>query len=157
MASDPRAAHVLLAQAALARGDVAEAANEIGSIDRPHPADLVLMAEIAARRQHFDDALSRLDQAEAMARQNGEGEVYRLQFVRGDIYAQMSRNTDAIASFQKEIAAFPNDLDAYARLAIVFAISGDGTAAERVLNQMVSANPTPVARRLAAETRQALR
>jgi arylsulfatase A-like enzyme/Tfp pilus assembly protein PilF len=156
MASDPRAAHVLLAQAALARGDVAEAASETASIDRPHPTDLVLMAEVSARRRHFDEALSRLDQAEMTARQSGEGEVYRLQFVRGDIYAQMSRNPDAIASFQKEIAAFPNDLDAYARLAIVFAISGDRAGAERALNQMVSANPTPLAKRLAAETRKAL-
>ena len=68
----------------------------------------------------------------------------------------MTRYPEAIASFNKEIAAFPNDLDAYARLAIVYAISGDRAAAERTLDQLVAANPTPIAKRLAAETRKAL-
>ena len=112
----------------------------------------MLRADIASHQNRFNDALALLDQAEQT-----EPGAYRLHFVRGDVFARMNRNREAIAEFRTEIATFPNDLDAYERLAFVLAIAGDFAGGERVLDQMVAANPTPVARRLAAETRKALR
>ncbi|HEX3108518.1 MAG TPA: sulfatase-like hydrolase/transferase [Thermoanaerobaculia bacterium] len=149
---DPRAAHSMIALAALAKGDTATAESEAATIERPHATDLVLRAEIAAHQSRFNDALALLDQAESM-----EGNVYRLHFVRGDVFARMNRNREAVEEFRTEIAKFPNDLDAYERLAFVLAIAGDSAGASRALDDMVAANPTPAARRLAGETRKALR
>ncbi|HEX7192167.1 MAG TPA: sulfatase-like hydrolase/transferase, partial [Thermoanaerobaculia bacterium] len=149
---DSRAAHSMMALIALAKGDTTAAESEAAVVERPHAADLVLRAEIAARQSRFNDALALLDQAEEKERN-----AYRLHFVRGDVFARMNRNREASGEFRTEIAKFPNDLDAYERLAFVLAIAGDGAGGERVLDQMVAANPTPVARRLAAETRKALR
>ena len=149
---DPRAAHTMIATVAMAQGDTATAESEAGAIEHPHAGDLVLRAEVAAHQNRFNDALSLLDQAGQR-----EGNVYRLHFVRGDVFARMTRNREAIDEFRAEIASFPNDLDAYERLAIVLAIAGDAAGGERVLAQMVAANPTPLAKRLAAETRKALR
>jgi choline-sulfatase len=152
MPFDPRAAHSMIAVAALAKGDTATAESEAATIERPHATDLVLRAEIAAHRNRFNDALALLDQAGA-----AEGNVYRLHFVRGDVFARMNRNREAIEEFRAEIAKFPNDLDAYERLAFVLVIAGDSASASRALDEMVAANPTSAARRLAAETRKALR
>ncbi|HEV8432836.1 MAG TPA: sulfatase-like hydrolase/transferase [Thermoanaerobaculia bacterium] len=152
MPFDPRAAHSMIALAALAIGDTATAESEAATIERPHATDLVLRAEIAAHQNRFNDALALLDQAAAMER-----DVYRLHFVRGDVFARMNRNREAIEEFRTEIAKFPNDLDAYERLAFVLVIAGDSASASRALDEMVAANPTPAARRLAAETRKALR
>jgi choline-sulfatase len=148
---DPRAAHAMMATVALARGDNATAESEAAAIEHPHASDLVLRAEVAAHQNRFDDALALLDQA------GKSGSVYRLHFVRGDVFARMNRNREAIDEFRSEIASYANDLDAYERLAIVLAITGEAAGGERVLSDMVAANPTPVARRLAAETRKALR
>lgn len=152
MPFDPRAAHSMLALAALGKGDTATAESEAAVIERPHAADLVLRAEIAARQGRFNEALALLDQAGQK-----EGDVYRLHFVRGDVFARMNRNREAVEEFRAEIAKFPNDLEAYQRLAFVLVITGDAAGGERALDQMTAANPTPVARRLAAETRKALR
>ncbi|HEY2322397.1 MAG TPA: tetratricopeptide repeat protein, partial [Thermoanaerobaculia bacterium] len=152
MPFDPRAAHSVTALVALAKGDTTTAESEAAAIERPHAGDLVLRADIASHQNRFNDALSLLDQAEQK-----EGSVYRLHFVRGDVFARMNRNREAIAEFRTEIAKYPNDLDAYERLAFVLVIAGDARGGDQVLDQMVTANPTPVARRLAAETRKALR
>ncbi|HEX3582803.1 MAG TPA: tetratricopeptide repeat protein, partial [Thermoanaerobaculia bacterium] len=152
MPLDPRAAHSTLALIALAKGDTTTAESETAAIERPHAGDLVLRAEIAGRENRFNDALALLDQAEQK-----EGAVYRLHFVRGDVFARMNRNREAIEEFRTEIAKFPNDLEAYQRLAFVLVVTGDAAGGERILDQMIAANTTPVARRLAAETRKALR
>jgi choline-sulfatase len=148
---DPRSAHSTIALVALASGDTATAESEAAAIERPHAGDLVLRAEIAAHQNRFNDALALLDQAAK------SGNVYRLHFVRGDVFARMNRYAEAVGEFRKEIAAYPNDLDAYERLAIVLAITGDVAGGQRALDQMVTANPTPIAKRLASETRKALR
>jgi arylsulfatase A-like enzyme len=148
---DPRAAHSMIALVALARGDATTAKSEAALIERPHAGDLVLRAEIAAHQNRFNDAFALLDQAAK------SGNVYRLHFVRGDVFARMNRYPEAIGEFRQEIAAYPNSLDAYERLAIVLAITKDPAAGQQALDQMVAANPTPLARRLASETRKALR
>jgi arylsulfatase A-like enzyme/tetratricopeptide (TPR) repeat protein len=148
---DPRAAHATIALIALARGDTATAESEAALVDRPHAGDFVLRADIAAHQSRFNDALALLDHAAKSEN------VYRLHFVRGDVFGRMNRYPEAIGEFREEIAAYPNDLDAYERLAIVLAVTGHAPDGQRTLDQMVTANPTPIARRLASETRKALR
>ena len=82
--------------------------------------------------------------------------LYRLDFLRGDIYARMDRPADAEAAYRREIANFPENTQAYANLAIVYFIQGRSADVDRVLAEMVKANPHPGARALAARTRKEL-
>lgn len=83
--------------------------------------------------------------------------MYRLEFLRADTYARMNRLQDATVSFEKEIAAFPNEITAYAHLAVVRAVAGDPRGAADVLDRMLRANPTPEAERAAVDTRRVLK
>jgi tetratricopeptide (TPR) repeat protein len=65
----------------------------------------------------------------------------------------MDRIDDALAAFRAEIAAFPHNTDAYARLALLDLALGRRADAERVLRDLLRANPPPAAARVAAEVR----
>ena len=80
--------------------------------------------------------------------------LYRLDFLRGDIYARLDRPDEAVAAYRREIASFPQNTQAYANLAIIYFILGRRADVERTLNDMVKANPHPGARALAARTRK---
>ena len=81
----------------------------------------------------------------------------RLDFIRADALARLGRIDEARAAYQREIAAFPHDLRAYTNLAVLQFLGGDRRGADATLQAMVRANPTPVARALAARTRETLR
>ncbi|HJQ37624.1 MAG TPA: tetratricopeptide repeat protein, partial [Thermoanaerobaculia bacterium] len=76
---------------------------------------------------------------------------------RGDLFARMGRVDDAVAAYRREIANFPNDTQAYANLAIIYFIEGRRADTNRLLDEMVRANPHPGARELAARTRESLK
>ncbi|MEO8033110.1 MAG: sulfatase-like hydrolase/transferase [Acidobacteriota bacterium] len=159
LATLPRDAHLLLMRVALTSNDLDAAtrhARAAANAD-PQPSDDVLFAEIASSRGAYAESLDLLARAEQRARASGIGHVYRLDAIRGDALARTDRPAEAAAAYEREIAAFPYDLRAYANLAILQFISGDIRAKERTLEAMVAANPTPAARALAAKTRAALR
>jgi tetratricopeptide (TPR) repeat protein len=160
MKSIPSGSHALLARVALARRDFAgaerEAAVAIGS-QSPQPATMLLLADVKRTEGDLPGALAALDAAASRARALGVAKLYRLDFLRGDVLARMGRVDDAIAAYQREIANFPEDTQAYANLAIIYFIEGRRDAMERLLEQMVAANPHPGARALAARTRESLR
>jgi tetratricopeptide (TPR) repeat protein len=156
LATAPHAGRVLLVETALRRNDLASAARELSAISRPTASDLVMNAEVAQRQGQYDVALAVLAKADQQARTGGEHAVYRLEYLRADTYARMNRLQDAASSFEKEIAAFPHELNAYARLSVVRAIAGDRRGAADALDRMLRANPTPEAKRVLAETRRAL-
>ncbi len=156
LASAPHAGRALLVETALRRNDLATASRELSAIARPTASDLVMAAEIAQRQGQYAAALSILQKAEDQARAGGEAAVYRLEYLRADTYARMNRLPEATTAFEKEIAAFPHELAAYARLAVVRAVAGDGRGAGDVLERMLRANPTAEAKRVAEDTRRAL-
>jgi arylsulfatase A-like enzyme/Flp pilus assembly protein TadD len=157
MKSSPAPAHQLLARVAIARGDFTTAEREataaIGA-QNPQPAAMLLLAEIHRSRGDLHGALAATEAAARRAQELGVPKLYRLDFLRGDIYARMDRPADAVAAYQREIANFPENTQAYANLAIIYFIEGRGADVERVLNEMVKANPHPGARALAARTRK---
>jgi tetratricopeptide (TPR) repeat protein len=159
MKSSPAPAHQLLARVAMARRDFATAEREaqaaIGA-NNPQPAAMLLLAEIHRSRGDLQGALAATDAAAKRAQELGVPKLYRLDFLRGDIYARMDRPADASAAYQREIANFPENTQAYANLAIIYFIEGRRTDVERVLDAMVKANPHPGARALAARTRKEL-
>src|SRR6185369_9258206 len=112
---------------------------------------------IAAARGDYAGALRIADDAQRLAAERETGPVYRLDFIRGDALARLGRIDEARAAYQREIAAFPNDLRAYTNLAVLQFIAGDAPGADATLRAMVTANPTAAARALAARTRATLR
>ncbi|HYC92681.1 MAG TPA: sulfatase-like hydrolase/transferase [Thermoanaerobaculia bacterium] len=159
MKSSPAPAHQLLARVAVARRDFAtaerHAAEAIGA-HNPQPAAMLLLAEIHRSRGDLPAALAATESAARRARELGVPKLYRLDFLRSDIYARMDRPADAAAAYQREIANFPENTQAYANLAIIYFIEGRRADMERVLEELVKANPHPGARALAARTRKEL-
>lgn len=157
MKSSPAPAHTLLARVAIARRDFATAEREVTlamGAQSPQPAAMLLLAEIHRSRGDLQGALAATEAAARRAQELGVPKLYRLDFLRGDIYARMDRPGDAASAYQREIANFPENTQAYANLAIIYFIEGRRADVERVLNEMVKANPHPGARALAARTRK---
>jgi len=149
---DPAQGRELLAWAALARGDAPAAETEARSalVLAPGAAGSALaLAEALVRGGDTGQALAVLEGARARAKEPVRG----LEFARGDLLARLGRHADAAAAFEQEIRSFPTNADAYARLAIVYAIEGR-TRAEvaRLVDAMHAASPGPRTAALAAET-----
>lgn len=156
LTTSPRRAKTLLAGVALARRDLATAARYAQDV-ADEPSGLVLLAEITAARGDFAGALRVLDDAQRLAAEREAGNVYRLDFVRGDALARMDRVDEARAAYQREVNSFPFELRAWTNLAVLQFLTGDARGADATLRAMTAINPTPAARALAARTREALR
>ena len=84
--------------------------------------------------------------------------VRRLQgadYLRGDLLARLDRPEEAAAAYRREIAAFPQHLQAYANLAVILMIQGRSAEANELLEQMARSNPHRGAFLLAAKTLEA--
>ena len=146
MKSLPSPAHSLLARVALARHDYPaaerEAALAIGERN-PQPAMLLLMAEVKRAAGDLQGALAATEAAAQRARALGVPALYRLDFLRGDILARSDRPAEAAEAYRREIANFPQNVQAYANLAIIYFIEGRRADVDRLFEQMVAANPHP--------------
>jgi len=156
LASSPHRAKTLLAGVALARHDFQTATRYAQEV-ADEPANVLLLAEIASGQGDYAGALRIADDAQRMAIDRELPAVYRLDFVRADALARSGRIDEALAAYQREIAAFPHDLRAYTNLAVLQFLGGDRRGADATLRALVAANPTPAARALAARTRATLR
>lgn len=155
----PCESHELLARVASRRGDLATATREVSlaaADGPPQPSTLVLLAEIQVQQGAFAQALATVDQAEQRAKESGMTKVSRADFVRGDALARLNRAAESEAAYEREIANFPADLQAYANLAVLHLVAGDPRGFDSVLERMVRANPTPAARDVAAKVRKAV-
>lgn len=160
MRSNPPEAHELLARLALSRNDVAAVEREAGLVTGSPTYELnaaVLLAEARLRRNEVAQALAVLDRAIARVQKEKLSAVGNLHFLRGDALARLSRYAQAEAAFKEEIRLFPRNSQAYARLAILYALE-HRTVSEvyRVLEAMGRANPTPETSLLAATTLESI-
>ena len=76
-------------------------------------------------------------------------------YLRGDLLARLDRPEEAAAAYRREIAAFPQHLQAYANLAVILMIQGRSAEANELLEQMARSNPHRGAFLLAAKTLEA--
>jgi arylsulfatase A-like enzyme/Flp pilus assembly protein TadD len=150
----PSPAHSLLARVALARHDYKTAEREatlaIGERN-PQPAMLLLMAEVKRAEGDLQGALAATEVAAQRARELGVPALYRLDFLRGDILARSDHPAEAADAYRREIANFPQNVQAYANLAIIYYIEGRRSDVDRLFEQMVAANPHPGAYAAAAK------
>ncbi len=156
----PRRAEELLARVSLARGRPAEAeshARRAVALDtEPRPSALVVLATVLTRTGDYAGAFATLDEASRRAEALRLGRVRELESVRADALARAGRPAEAEAAYAREIAAFPEDLPAYANLAVLRFLRGDRAGVDAVLADMARRNPGPRALRVAAATRAAL-
>ena len=150
--STPGAAHHLLGRIALARRDFATAQREaeLAAKDPEYerPA-AVLRAVILVEQSRFEDALRTLDAA------RGTTPVRDLELTRGDALARMERIDEAIAAFEAEIRSFPQNREAYSRLALLYFAAGRPDEARRTLDRMYAASPDRATALLAAGVAEA--
>jgi arylsulfatase A-like enzyme len=142
-----------LAEVALARGDLREAARaaEMASGGPGEEARAsVVRAEVDLRQGRFEPALQRARSAEARLSTAGAPPVPGLSFVRGDALARLGRHAEAEAALREEVRRFPGEARAYASLALVVALQGRPVEALGILDAMQRARPGPETARLAA-------
>jgi arylsulfatase A-like enzyme/tetratricopeptide (TPR) repeat protein len=155
----PTRAHELRARIALRRGDLARAQSEVEAAQqraRPLPSTLVVAAEVRVAAGDVAGGLRVLDQAEARAAEMRIAGVPELDFARADALARLNRLAEAEASYRRSIAAFPRHLQAWANLAVLLRLQGRQADLDRLVEQMVAANPGPAALDVAAKTFEAL-
>lgn len=153
--SEPRAA-TLLAQIAVAQDRLDDADRHLSfaleELGR-RPALLLIRASILLGREQFDEALETLDEAERGAQEAEPPRLPRgLLRMRGEALASLGRPLEAADAFRKEIETFPDELQAYTRLAVLFAVVGDTQGTLGTLRAMTQLNPTPRAHLEAVRT-----
>jgi len=158
LATLPSRAHELLADLALARGDLAAAESEAraAASRNPQPSAILVLARVKLRAGEPAEALRVIEKAQAASREKRLGPVYDLEFLRGDALARMDRLEDAERAFRAEIAAFPAHTDPYTSLAVIRFMKRDLPGLDRELSDMVRANPSPRSYFLAASTLDSL-
>jgi len=156
----PADAHELLARVALARGQLNAAEQEAREV-RGGPAldarGAVLLAEVALRRDQPAEALKVLDAALARLDPPDREQIANAQFLRGDALARLNRFVEAERAFDEEIHLFPENADAYARLAVLYAVQHRRVKeVYALLDAMYAANPRPETAELASKTLESL-
>lgn len=149
-------AHLLLARIAVARGDFAAADREarLAAVDASRRREAsVVAAQVRTAQGRLGEALQILDGAK---RESGAEPVPDLESARGDVLARMNRAQDAERAFRAEIAAFPNNREAYTRLAVLLVAMDRAGEAARVLEQMFVSNRSRATATLIAETWRAV-
>ena len=155
----PTKAHELLARVAMARNDFATAEREAEAAAgsrNPQPSAVLVMAEVKLKAGKPAEALQAVEQAQAFAKELRLPSVYNLDYLRGDALARLNRVPEAEAAFRREIAAFPAHSQTYAHLAVIRFIQGDRPGVERLMEEMVRANPKPQTYLLAVSTFESL-
>jgi arylsulfatase A-like enzyme len=158
VATSPAAAHAILARVALARDDLARAETHARQALAGPGTDVgavLVLAEVHLRR---DDAASALRLLEETARSEAPGAPSRdVAFLRGDALARLNRLAEAEEAFQQEIRAFPDNAQAYARLAVVWGMRGRTVREVReLLETMYARRPVPDTAALASRTLESM-
>lgn len=164
LTTHPREANELLARVALEEGRFDDAEEHVRSAlqrgDR-QPATLLLLADVERTAGKLERALQRVQEAEQRAAElgivgiGGQGRLQGADYLRGDLLARLDRPEEAAAAYRREIAAFPQHLQAYANLAVILMIQDRSAEANELLKQMARSNPHRGAFLLAAKTLEA--
>lgn len=162
LVAHPSFAHGLLAQIALARKDPTTAEREARAAmdaEGERVGPMITLAAVLHARKAYDEALETIRKAEEAyaGRVAKDPDLLQgLSLIRGKILADLGRAGEARAAFEQEIGLFPQDVRAYANLALLLALSGEPQAAGPTLKRMVDANPSPAAYAEAVKTLRVL-
>jgi tetratricopeptide (TPR) repeat protein len=136
---DSAPAQLGLAESLLAQQKTAEAANLLADYLQKTPDDSHARFERAVALEdlnRFDDSLHELDQVD-----KSEAPTADSLKLRGSIYLQQKKWTEADASFQKALAASPNDVQLHMWAGQTKMELRDYTAAEKLLRRSLELAP----------------
>jgi len=148
-----------LASVALAAGDLAGARREIARALEANPdgrAARLIAARIETKAGDFPAALARVEQAEEIGRRRGAPPLQGLSAARGDVLARAGDVAGARAAFRKEIESFPENFDAWSKLAFLAAGTGDRDGFRTTLGEMTTRTPSRRSLRVTAEIARAV-
>ncbi len=134
-----------LAAIALAEGDVAGARSLAEAARSRSPENrlpLLLLARVEARQGNPEKALALLDEALEIERRSAAAPMEGLRATRADALAHLGREKEAEQDFRHEIHDFPENLDAWSRLALLFAAGGRRPEFQALLSEMTRRVPT---------------
>jgi arylsulfatase A-like enzyme/Flp pilus assembly protein TadD len=115
----------LFARIDLSAGDLARAREEALEAIAARGRDqgpLVLLAEIETKAGNLEAALVALRRADALRQSTHP--MMNLEATRGDVLSRMGEEKAAEEAFAAEIKNFPENLDAWSRLALLYASAG---------------------------------
>ncbi|MFI5180456.1 MAG: sulfatase-like hydrolase/transferase [Thermoanaerobaculia bacterium] len=133
--------------------DAAEAAAKVSLKARPNKSlPYLILARVEIERNHLENALKLVEKARALAESRSKTTLQDLHFLQGDILGRMERLPEAEVEFKEEIRLFPEGLDSYGSLAVLYAAQGRLADVRETIRKLVTANPTPAAYALAVKT-----
>jgi tetratricopeptide (TPR) repeat protein len=133
--------------------DAAEVAAKASLKARPNKRlPYLILSRVEVGRNNLPRALELAEKARALG-EGGTGPALQdLHFLRGDILGRMERLPEAEAEFKEEIRLFPEGLDSYSSLALLYASQGRLADVRETIRNLVTASPTPEAYTLAVKT-----
>lgn len=161
--ASPVQARMTLAAIDLAREDAAAAEKNARLAIAAGGAQIaprMMLARALGRQKRYDEALAALAEAERdLATLTTAAKTYQgLFLLRGDLLAESDRRGEAREAYKLEIAAFPQEPLAYARLARVLNAVGRRTDAIKVVKDMIATAPDdPAIYRTAVQVLRAMR
>ena len=138
--------HEELAKIALAARDLDTARREAETVLAKTPdarAPRIVLARVALARGDLTGALAILDQVADLDRSSGSTSALGFRSLRGDVLARAGREKEAEADFRAEVASYPENLDGWARLALLYASQARGSDLDALLSEMTRRVPTP--------------
>jgi arylsulfatase A-like enzyme/Tfp pilus assembly protein PilF len=143
---EPGQAHYLLAEVAIERKELAVAKREADltlQTKRDGPLALMMLGRIAKEEGNFAEALTRLDAALKVVKEQNHSAVPRLQYLRGDTLARLGRQEEAEAAFREEIREFPTEPAPYKNLILLYVLQGKTDEATQLIFALEQKSPTP--------------
>ena len=135
-----------LAAIALAAGDFEAARKEAEAILAKTPSargPRLVLARVALAGGNLAGALTLLDSTRELDRAAGRPSPFGLGSLRGDVLARLGREKEAEADFRSEVTSYPENLDAWARLALLYASQRRAAELDALLSDMTKKVPTP--------------
>lgn len=146
--------HETLAMIAIAKKDLATAEKEANASLAQEPdriQALMLLSQIRRMQGRPTDELAVLERASDVVQRRHLPAIRELEFRLGEGLLQAGRAPEAEQAFRRETAAFPDNLHAWANLALVVGAQGRREEARRVVNEAIARNPGPQSRSLGVQ------
>ena len=137
-------AHEVALRIALARRDSEAAlmhAQAAEAADPSRPFTAFARGRLAYENGMYEEALTLLTDATRAARDRVP-QIRELHQALGDTLAQMDRFADAETEFKEELRLFPDSVNAYASLAMLYRASNREDAVEQTIADLLAAAPT---------------
>jgi arylsulfatase A-like enzyme len=139
------AAHEVAARVALARKDADAATKHAAAAyeaDPSMPIPQFVRGRLLYEEGEYEKAADAFQEAAGTARR-GYAPVADLHLYLGESLAHLDRYPEAETQYREELRLFPRNIQAYTALAMLYRASNRDAAVEEVLNELVSATPTP--------------